>query len=421
MITKVLLPKLGETMEEGAIGKWLVKEGDKVNKGDVLFEITTDKANFEYEALKGGYIRKILYKEGIVVPVLVPVAYTADSMSEPLPKEEPLPPAKPKEEQISSPAPVSAPISAPVVEPVFIPAPVVQAIFTADGRIFATPIAKRLAKEKGLDLLNIAGSGPNGRILERDILNYKPGTMKAAPAVTAAASLNMAKLKSNGGSKTSDLSQMRKIIADRLKKSKQEAPHFYLQLDVDMTELLKKRAELTAKGVAVSVNDFVIFASAVALREFPLMNSHFVNEKVVQFEDANVGVAVALENGLVVPVIKQANNKTVRAIAAEAKILAEKAKTGKLTAEDYSGGTFTISNMGMLGVDNFSAIINPPQVGILAVSAAKKQTVVINDAIAIRSIMKVTLSADHRVIDGAYAAKFLTRVKEVLEKYLFNI
>ncbi len=416
MITKVLLPKLGETMEEGAIGKWRVKEGDKVNKGDVLFEITTDKANFEYEALKGGFIRKILYKEGITVPVLVPVAYTADSMDEPLPKEEPLPAAKPKEETIAA-APVNT-VNPPVVlETVSGPAPA-QKFFPEDGRIFATPIAKRLAKEKGIALTAVSGSGPNGRILERDILNYKP---KAGGSGAAVSGINTAKITSNGGSKTSVLSQMRKIIADRLKSSKREAPHFYVQFDVDMTELLKKRVELKAKNIVLSVNDFIISACAIALREFPLMNSHFVNDKIVQFEDANVGVAVALENGLVVPVIRQANNKTVRVIAAEAKLLAEKAKTGKLTAADYSEGTFTISNMGMLGVDSFSAIINPPQVGILAVAAAKKQTVVINDAIAIRSIMKITLSADHRVIDGAYAAVFLGRVKEILENSLLSI
>ena len=417
MITKVLLPKLGETMEEGAIGKWRVKEGDKVNKGDVLFEITTDKANFEFEALKGGFIRKILYKEGITVPVLVPVAYTADSMDEALPKEEPIPSPKTKEET-PAPAP-AAPVSSPVVEQV-ISAPVAAPSFVSDGRIFATPIARRLAKEKGINLATVTGSGPNGRIVEKDILNYNP---KAAVAGTAAPvqALNMAKIQSNGGSKTSDLSQMRKIIAERLKKSKQEAPHFYVEFDVDMTELLKKRNELKTKGVYVSVNDFVISACSIALREFPMMNSHFVSEKVVQFEDANVGMAVALENGLVVPVIKQANNKTVRQISEAAKILADKAKAGKLTADDYSSGTFPISNMGMMGIDSFSAIINPPQVGILAVSAAKKQAVVINDGIAIRSIMRITLSADHRVIDGVYAAKFLARVKEILERLLFNI
>jgi len=414
MITKVLLPKLGETMEEGAIGKWRVKEGDKVKKGDVLFEITTDKANFEYEALKGGFIRKILYKEGITAPVLVPVAYIAETMDEPLPKEEPSVTAPVKKPE--GPAAAAPEIPKSVIPTSVPPSSDLDPVIS-DGRIFATPVAKKLAKERNINLSQVTGTGPNGRIVEKDILNFKgsSATKTNAPAIS------LAGLASSGGSKTIELTPMRKIIGERLKKSYNEAPHFYVLVDIDMTETMKLRESLKAKGISASPNDFTIFACAVALRKNPLVNSHFINEKIVQYEDANIGMAVAVDNGLVVPVIKQANNKTVSRIAIETKELAIKAKANKLSADDFAGGTFTISNMGMLGVDTFTAIINPPQVAILAVAAAKKHPVIINDAIAIRPIMRVSLSSDHRVVDGAYAAAFLATLKGIMEKANYNI
>ncbi|MFH1073704.1 MAG: dihydrolipoamide acetyltransferase family protein [Candidatus Firestonebacteria bacterium] len=403
MINKVLLPKLGETMEEGAIEKWRVKEGAKVNKGDILFEITTDKANFEYEALKGGFIRKIIHKAGITVPVLTPVAYIADTMDEALPKEAPPIPVKKQEEPEAKKAP--EPTVPPVSRDTF------SAPTVSDGRIFATPVAKKLAKEMDIDLFMIKGSGPNGRIVEKDVLSYRRTEHKKA-----APESYLAGLSSSGGSKTIELTPMRKIIGERLKKSYSEAPHFYVMVDIDMTETMKIRESLKTKGLFISPNDFTIFASAVALRKHPLVNSHFVNEKILQFEDANIGMAVAIDNGLVVPVIKQSNNKTLSEIAVKTKELALKAQAGKLSPEDFAGGTFTISNMGMLGVDAFTAIINPPQVAILAVSAVKKHPVIIHDALAIRPIMRVSLSSDHRVVDGAYAAGFLATLKETMEK-----
>ena len=399
MITKVIMPKLGETMEDGTIGKWLKKEGDKVAKGEVVFEVATDKATFEVEAPKGGVLRKALYPEGAKVIVIEPVAYIADTMDEPLPVENKKSVSIEKEEE-----------SIQVSTPVFGASAV--KLDTAGGRIFASPIARRLAAEKGVDLSQVKGTGPGGRIVEKDILSIT-GSKNFTPAAKAGQS---AGAPLPPGCKAIPLSNMRKIIADRLQKSVQEAPHFYVQMDVDMTEAMKLRDAYKAKSEKISVNDLIIFAVAKSLRKYELFNSHFVSNEIRQFEDVNVGVAVALPGGLVVPVLKKADTKSILEIAKATKELAEKAKDGKITPADMAGGTFTISNMGMLQVDMFTAIINPPQVGILAVGAIKTVPVFVGKEVLPRMIMKITLSSDHRAIDGAYAAEFLLRVKDTLEK-----
>ena len=408
MITKVIVPKLGETMEEGVIGKWVKKEGDRVEKGEVVFELSTDKASFEVEAPKSGLLRKILYPEGATVKVIEPVAYIADSMDESLPVEQ-------KKDIISGTETEIAADSSPVTSGTVSPK-----LETVGGRIFVSPIARKLAAEKGLDLSQIKGTGPGGRIVEKDILNFTPfsGVVPAVQAPNASSQLP-------DGCKVIPLSNMRKIIAQRLQKSVQEAPHFYLQMDVDMTEANKlrdKSKESSEKSSnAISFNDMVIYAVSRSLKKFELFNSHFVNNEIRQFADVNIGVAVALEGGLIVPVLKKADSKSVAEIAKASKELVAKAKEGKLTPEDLAGGTFTISNMGMMHVDMFTAIINPPQVGILAVGAMKMTPVFVGSEIIPRMIMKMTVSSDHSAIDGAYAAKFLFSVKDILEKIKFNM
>ena len=406
MITKVIMPKLGETMDDGVIGKWLKKEGDKVEKGEVVFEVSTDKANFEVEAPKAGFLRKALYAAGATVKVIEPVAYIADSMDEAIPAE-----TEQKQEtaqKIESETAPDASLSAG-----FTPAK----IDSAGGRIFASPIARRLAAEKGIDLSLVTGTGPGGRIVEKDVLNSK--STASAPAAAAQAPIP-------AGCKVIPLNNMRKIIAKRLQQSVQEAPHFYVQMDIDMTEANKLRDASNSNsrktgGTTISFNDLVIYAVSKSLRSFELFNSHFVNNEIRQFADVNVGMAVALESGLVVPVIKQTDTKKVFEIAKETKAIAAKAKEGKLTPDDMSGGTFTISNMGMMKVNMFTAIINPPQVGILAVGLLNTAPVFSGHEFVPRLIMKLVLSSDHRVIDGAYAAKFLANVKDILEKVKFDM
>ena len=343
----------------------------------------------EAEASKSGFVRKLIAKEGDKFKVTEVIAYVADSMDELLPALEE------KKTEVSG--------ASAVVED---KAAAVNSSPAEEGRVNASPIAKRLAKEKRIDISKVKGTGPGGRILEKDITDYKPGNETASLAPS--------------GAKVIPLSGIRKVTAQRLSKSKQEIPHFYLTLEVDMTALSKLRAskvEALEKqhGVRVSINDFVVYAAAKALKAFPLLNSLFENSEIRQFEDCNIGVAVSLENGLVVPVIKKADKKTVVEIAKESKLLSAKAKENKLSPEDMAGGTFTISNMGMLKVEEFSAIINPPQVAIVAVGAVKPAPVVIDDKIVVRSVMKMTISADHRAVDGAYAAGFMNKVKEILQ------
>lgn len=377
MIAKIIMPKLGLTMEDGIIERWLKKEGEKVEKGDPLAEITTDKATFEQESTATGFLRKILFPEGSTVPVNQVIAYLADSMEERIPEEK----SRIVKEKLR--------VYHDEAEKEKIGPPVAEEI---SGKIKVSPLAKKIAKERQIDLSRVKGSGPGGRIIERDVLAFREEKVAGVEVIP--------------------LSRMRQTIAKRLTQSKQSAPHYYIQMEIDMSEAV----ELHHEKPSLSYNDLIIKASALALKEFPLMNSTFEEGKIKSYSDINIGMAVMLTDGLIVPVIKQVDKKNLSQIAREREELIKRAKEQKLHPRDISGGTFTISNLGMFDVDAFTAIINPPQVAILAVGKIKETPVVRNARIEIGKISKLTLSLDHRVIDGAYGAQFLKRIKEIFEK-----
>ena len=374
MIKEIIMPKLGQTVEESIVGKWMKNEGDNVEKGDVLLEVTTDKATLEVESFAKGVLRKIIHKEGDVVPVLAVIGYTASSMDEELPENPPeqLHEEEKKEEEETS-----------VAEPV------------SEVRIKISPLAKRLAKEKGIDVTKVNGTGPGGRIVKEDVLAF--GGAAVGEKIAA---------------KTIQLKGMRKVIAERLQESFQTIPHFYLSTEIDMTECVKIRAEKSPKP---AFNDIIIKASALAISENPEINSSFKGDSIEIIGDINIGLAVAVDDGLIVPVIRNADKLAISDISKNRDELVKKARDGKLLPSDYEGGTFTISNLGMFEIDNFSAIVNPPQSAILAIGRIKQKPVIIDGNIGIRSMMQVTCSFDHRCIDGALGAKFLQKVKEYLE------
>ena len=431
MPTEILMPALSPTMEEGTLAKWLVKEGDTVSSGDLLAEIETDKATMEFEAVDEGTVGKILVAEGTEgVKVNTPIAVlleegeSADEIGD-IAKAEPKkdapkddgakPEAKPREAQ---PEPEKAETSkAP-------PAP------SKDGdRIFASPLARRIAADKGLDLASIKGSGPHGRVVKADVEGAKPSEApKAAgqdkPAAAAPASGPsadaVAKIYEGREYKEIKLDGMRKTIAARLTEAKQSIPHFYLRRDIRLDALLKFRGDLNkqleSRGVKLSVNDFIIKACALALQSVPAANAVWAGDRVLQLKPSDVAVAVAIEGGLFTPVLKDADMKSLSALSAEMKDLATRARDRKLAPHEYQGGSFAVSNLGMYGIDNFDAVINPPHGAILAVGAGVKKPVVGHDGeLTVATIMSVTLSVDHRVIDGALGAELLQAIVENLE------
>ncbi len=378
MIKEIIMPKLGQTVEESTVGKWLKKEGDKVGKGDVLLEITTDKATLEVESFAKGVLRKIVHKEGDVVPVLAIIGYIAGNMDEGIPD-------KPQEQLQEEKKEKEVPVEAPVQE-------VQDKSGIEEVRLKISPLAKKLAKEKGVDITKVNGTGPGGRIVKEDILAFGEAGKIAA--------------------KTIPVKGMRKVIAERLQKSFQTIPHFYLSTEIDMTECVKIRAEKSPKP---AFNDIIIKASALAISENPGINSSFKGDSIEIAGDINIGLAVAVDDGLIVPVIRNADKLSILDISKKRDELVKKAREGKLLPSDYEGGTFTISNLGMFEIDNFSAIVNPPQSAILAIGRIKQKPVIIDGNIGIRSMMQVTASFDHRCIDGALGAKFLQKVKGYLE------
>ena len=422
MPIEVLMPALSPTMEEGTLAKWLVKEGDEVSTGDLLAEIETDKATMEFEAVDEGVIGKILVAEGTEgVKVNSPIAVmlgdgeTADDIgaaSAPAP----------------APAPATAPEAAPV-SPATAPAPAAPA--SADGtRIFASPLTRRIAKDKGVDLASLKGSGPHGRIVKADVEGASATTAPApaATAATPAASAPAAGPDANAIMKMYEgrdyeempLDGMRKTIAARLTEAKQTIPHFYLRRDIQLDALLKFRStlnkQLEARGIKLSVNDFIIKACALALQEVPAANAVWAGDRTLQLKPSDVAVAVAIEGGLFTPVLKDADMKSLSALSAEMKDLASRARDRKLAPHEYQGGSFAISNLGMFGIDNFDAVINPPHGAILAVGAGTKKPVVGEDGeLSVATVMSVTLSVDHRVIDGALGAELLNAIKSGLE------
>jgi len=434
MPIELKMPALSPTMEEGTLAKWLVKEGDEVKSGDILAEIETDKATMEFEAVDEGTIAQILVQEGtdgVKVGALIaiiagegedaasakaaPAATKAEAPKEAAKAPEPAPEAK------AEPAP--APKAEPEVK-------AAAAAASSDERVKASPLARRLAEQKGIDLSALHGSGPNGRVVKADLEGAKAGgAAPAAKAEAPSAAAPSAPAAASAPAAIPDipheavkLSNMRKVIARRLTESKQTVPHIYLTVDIQLDALLKLRGELNAslagRGVKLSVNDMLIKALAVALIEVPSCNVMLAGDQLVTFQRADISVAVSIPAGLITPIIAGADTKSLSAIAAEMKDLAARAKDGKLKPEEYQGGTASLSNMGMFGIKQFEAVINPPQGMIMAIGAGEKRPYIVKDELTVATVMSATGSFDHRAIDGADGAKLMAAFKRLVENPL---
>ncbi|WP_010544040.1 pyruvate dehydrogenase complex dihydrolipoamide acetyltransferase [Sphingomonas elodea] len=422
---EIKMPALSPTMEEGTLAKWLVKEGDTVKSGDLLAEIETDKATMEFEAVDEGVIGKILVAEGTdnvkVGTVIAVIAGEGEDVSSATAAPAPSP----------TPAPAPAPAaSAPTPTPT--PAPAAQPAAASGSRVKASPLARRIAADKGVDLAGVTGSGPNGRIVKADVEGAKPGAAPAAQPAAAAPTPTAAPSAAPAAAETKavwfddsipheeeKLSNIRKTIARRLTESKQTVPHIYLTVDIRLDALLKLRGELNkaleARGVKLSVNDLLIKALGVALARTPKCNVTFTGDKLIKYSRADVSVAVSTPTGLITPIVKDAANKSVSAIATEMKDLAARAREGKLQPHEYQGGTASLSNMGMYGIKQFEAVINPPQGMIMAIGAGEKRPYIIDDALGVATVMSATGSFDHRAIDGADGAEMMKIFKELVE------
>ncbi len=434
MAVEIKMPALSPTMETGTLATWNVSVGDNIRSGDVIAEIETDKATMEVEAVDEGVVASILIAAGsenvavgTVIALLaedgedaasVAAAKTPASAPEPQTVATPEPPAAPTPEPQKAPAENSTPgaVSAPyaqtsVAQPSAVPAP-------TGSRIFASPLARRIAADRGVDLAALAGSGPHGRILRADVeaavtspaVAPAPASMGAPAAIGTAAAPGSSELVAN--------SQMRKVIAERLQQSKQTAPHFYLTVDCEIDQLLASRRQLNAiadDGVKISVNDLVIRAAAQALIKVPEANASWEGDHPRRFAHADISMAVAIEGGLITPVIWAAEQKGLAELSQISRDLAERARAGTLAPEEFTGGSFTISNLGMFGVREFAAVINPPQGAILAVGAGEERPIVRDGALAVATVMTVTLSCDHRAVDGAVGARWLQSFKSFIE------
>jgi len=406
----VYMPKLSDTMTDGVVAEWTKKVGDKVSSGEVLAEIETDKATMEFESFFDGVLLHIGVEKGKSVPVnslLAIIGQEGEDISALLAGVQA--PAPVKEEAVAAPvtsAPAPALITAPVVA--VAPAVVVPASNTS-GRVLASPLAKKMAQEKGIDIASVPGSGEAGRIVKRDVDHYVPYTAPAsAPMFSAPVGTE--------SFEDENVSQMRKVIARRLAESKFTAPHFYLTLDIDMDNAIAARKSLNInEGVKVSFNDMVVKAVAMSLRQHPAVNSAWLGDVIRRNHHVHIGVAVAVEDGLLVPVVRFADTKGFQQIGNEVREYAKRAKDKKLQPSDWEGNTFTISNLGMFGIESFTAIINPPDSCILAVGGIKEIPVVKNGQVVPGNVMKVTLSCDHRVVDGASGAAFLQTFKGFME------
>jgi len=422
MPVQVLMPALSPTMTEGTLSKWHKKVGDTVRSGDVLAEIETDKATMEIEAVEEGKLAKILVDEGtegVAVNTLIALILEDDEDESALEGVEAV---APKPAAAPQPSPEAAPAqatsnAAPAQKP------------TADGsRTVASPLARRMAEQAGLDIGTLSGTGPNGRVIKSDIEQaLQSSAPAAAPQPTQAQTQTQAQVPAtvSAGSYTDEpVSMMRKVIAERLTESKQTIPHFYLTVDCEIDALLAMRKDLNDRspkgddGYKLSVNDFVVRAVALAMRRFPTVNASWQGDFIRKFHRVDISIAVATRTGLITPVVRDADNKGLAQVSEEIKELAGRAQEGGLLPEEYQGGGFTISNLGMYDVKEFSAIINPPQSAILAVSTGKQQPVVKNGALAIATVMNCTLSADHRVVDGSVGAEFMAAFKKLIEEPL---
>jgi pyruvate dehydrogenase E2 component (dihydrolipoamide acetyltransferase) len=427
MPIQILMPALSPTMEDGTLAKWLVKEGDSVQSGDIIAEIETDKATMEFETVDDGTIGKILVADGSSdIKVNTPIAILleeGESASD-LNLAQSAPTAEPDKPAAAAGASAASAASVPA-----------QPAAQNANRVFATPLARRIARDKGLDLSTISGSGPNGRIVKADVETATPAPAAPAAAVNeatarsgvseatapaAAAQSDVAKLYADRDTIDVPLDGMRRTIAARLSEAKQTIPHFYLRRDVCLDALLDLRqslnAQLAGRGTKLSVNDFIIKACAAALQAVPDANAIWAGDRIIRLVPSDVAVAVAIEGGLFTPVLRDAHIKSLSALSAEMKELAARARDKKLAPQDYQGGSFAISNLGMFGIENFDAVINPPHGAILAVGAGLRKPVVAdNGALTSATMMSVTLSVDHRVIDGALGAKLLAAIVDNLE------
>ncbi|MDG1370883.1 MAG: pyruvate dehydrogenase complex dihydrolipoamide acetyltransferase [Paracoccaceae bacterium] len=424
MPIEILMPALSPTMEEGTLAKWLVKEGDLVTSGDVIAEIETDKATMEVEAVDEGVLSKILVAECTEgVKINAAIAILLEEGEDP-------------DAVLAAPTPTSAlqeeNAEAPLIRAA--PSTILDTSNISDrNRIFASPLARRIASQKGLDLNQITGSGPHGRIVKADVEKAQASPTKTiapeaidspvASSATASEGIEAEQIKKIYTGREFDevpLDNMRKTIAARLTMAKQTIPHFYLRRDFELDELLAFRGNLNKKlepkGVKLSVNDFVIKACALALRDVPNCNAAWANDRILNFSAVDIAVAVAIDGGLITPVLRDSETKTISSLSAEMKDLAGRARDRKLAPHEYQGGSFSISNLGMMGIDNFDAVINPPHGAILAVGAGVKKPVVKVDQIQIATVMSVTLSVDHRVIDGALGAELLAAIKGYIEE-----
>jgi pyruvate dehydrogenase E2 component (dihydrolipoamide acetyltransferase) len=415
MANIIEMPKLSDTMTVGTLVKWLKNEGDAVKAGDMLAEIETDKATMELESFFAGTLLAVFVKAGSQVPLgaaLCAIGKPGEKVEAPAPKTPPtsaVAPAAVPAEALSAAAP--APPAAAAVVP--------ASALSAGGRVRISPLARKLAAEKGIDPARIVGTGPGGRIVRADVLAASAAAPRGAAAVPVAA----AQLGAKGPiqeDKLVPVSNIRGTIARRLLESKTQIPHFYLSVEIDAEPLLEMRTQLNTalekEGVKLSVNDFVLKASADALRRVPTVNCSWEGSAIRHFSAAHVSFAVAIDEGLITPVIRDAHLKTIFAISAEAKALGKRAKDKKLTPAEFTGGTFCVSNLGMMGIDSFSAIINPPNAAILAVGTTVRKPVAKGDQIVIGQRMTLTLSVDHRVVDGSVGATFIAALRELLEK-----
>lgn len=431
MATKVIMPKLSPTMEEGQISRWLKKEGDKVSMGEPLAEIDTDKATMEMQALANGVLRKIIINEGQAAPLgqlIAVIGEPNEDIASLLAEAPAAPTAKPeakKEEQSQqpeeherAPAPQARAAAAGVDnggQP--------QATRSDSGRMIVSPLAARMAAEAGIDLRTLQGSGPGGRIVKRDI---EAALSQPAPARQKfPRAVETGRFQQVGASAYHDepASEIRKTIAKRLVTSLGPIPHFFLTTEIEMDRAAEMRKGINAldPDLKISVNDIIIKVAAAALIQHPAVNASFQEKFVRYYEHADIGVAVAIEDGLITPVVRAADQKSLSEIAAEVRELAERARSRKLKPEEYTGATFSVSNLGMFGIDEFTAVINPPEGAILAIGAMTAKPVVRDNEIVVRQMMRVTMSCDHRAIDGATGAKFLQTFKKILENPLYLV
>lgn len=420
MPIQIKMPALSPTMEEGTLARWLVKVGDQVSAGDIMAEIETDKATMEFEAVDEGTIASITVEEGsenvkvgTVIAMLAEegedIEAAASASAAPAPAAaEKAAPAAAAPETASAPAPSAAPAPA-----------------STGNRVIASPLAKRIAEQKGLDLSSITGSGPNGRIVKADVDGAQPGAAAPAAASAAPAPAPSAPVEAQtfGIPHTAEkLSGMRKTIARRLTESKQQVPHIYLTVDIQLDALLKLRGELNAalepQGVKLSVNDLLIKALAKSLVQVPACNVQFAGDQLISFQRADISVAVSIPAGLITPIVTDAGSKSISAISTEMKDLAGRAREGKLMPEEYQGGTASLSNMGMYGIKQFEAVINPPQGMIMAIGAGEKRPYIVDGALGMASVMSATGSFDHRAIDGADGAQLMQAFKQLVENPL---